>query len=94
MRDLANTDSIGEDLREDATEGYAVMRPSPARTPMTSSPSNSSLRLPIHQGPLMEPGTPPTPALPPHLAGRRQDGVGRSLGSQDGSKGSRFTESV
>jgi hypothetical protein len=93
-RDPTNTDSIGEDQREDTTEGYAVMRPSPARTPMTSSPSNSSLRLPIHQGPLMELGAPPTPALPPHLAGRRQDGVGRSLGSQDGSRGSKFTESV
>jgi len=93
-RDPANTDSIGEDLREEATEGYAVMRPSPARTPMTNSPSNSSLRLPIQQGPSMEPGAPPTPALPPYLIGRRQDGVGRSLGSQDGSRGSRFTESV
>jgi hypothetical protein len=93
-RDLANADSIGEDLREDATEGYAVMRPSPARTPITSSPSNSSLRLPIQQGPLMEPGAPPTPALPPYLTGRRQDSVGRSLGSQDGSRGSKFTESL
>lgn len=93
-RDPANTDSIGEDLREDATEGYAVMRPSPARTPMTNSPSDSSLRLPIQQSPLMEPGAPPTPALPPYLTGRRQDSVGRSLGSQDGSRGSRFTESL
>jgi hypothetical protein len=93
-RDLTSPDSIGEDPREGALEGYAVMRPSPARTPMTSSPSTSSLRLPIQQGPTMEPGAPPTPALPSHLIGRRQDGVGRSLGSQDGSRGSRFTESV
>ena len=93
-RDLTNTYSIGEDARDSAPEGYAVMRPSPARTPMTSSPSNSSLRLPIQQGPLMEPGAPPTPALPSHLIGRRPDGVGRSLPSQDGSRGSRFTESV
>jgi hypothetical protein len=94
VRDPTITDSIDEDLREDATEGYAVMRPSPARTPMTNSPSNSSLRLPIQQGPFMEPGAPPTPALPPYLTGRRQDSVGRSLGSQDGSRGSRFTESM
>jgi hypothetical protein len=93
-RDLATTDSIGESSREGAPDGHAVMRPSPARTPMTSSPSNSSLRLPIQQGTLMEPGAPPTPALPSHLTGRRPDGVGRSLGSQDGSRGSRFTESV
>jgi hypothetical protein len=97
-RDLGNTDSISEDPREGGSEGgsegYAVMRPSPARTPMTSSPSNSSLRLPIQQGPVMEPGAPPTPALPTYLTGRRPDGVGRSLSSQDGSRGSRFTESV
>jgi hypothetical protein len=92
-RDLTKTDSIDDDLREAALEGYAVMRPSPARTPMTSSPS-SSLRLPIQQGLVMEPGAPPTPALPSYLTGRRPDGVGRSLASQDGSRGSRFTESV
>lgn len=92
--DLANTDSIGEDSREGALEEYAVMRPSPARTPMTASPSNSSLRLPIQQGPVMEPGAPPIPALPAHLTGRQEDSVGRSLASQDGSRGSRFTESV
>jgi hypothetical protein len=93
-RDLTKADSIGDDLREGALEGYAVMRPSPARTPMTSSPSTSSLRLPIQQGPIMDPGAPPTPALPLHLIGRRQDDVGRSLASLDGSRGSRFTESV
>jgi len=93
-RDLTNTDSIGDDLREAALEGYAVMRPSPARTPITCSPSNSSLRLPIQHGPVMDPGAPPTPALPSYLTGRRPDGVGRSLASQDGSRGSRFTESV
>jgi hypothetical protein len=94
IRHHTKTDSIGDDLRDVALEGYAVMRPSPARTPMTSSPSTSSLRLPIQQGPIMEPGAPPTPALPSYLLGRRQDSVGRSLASQDGSRGSRFTESV
>lgn len=98
-RDFANTESIGEDPRERTStlDSYAVMRPSPARTPVTNSPAASSLRLPIQQGPSMEPGAPPTPALPPHLAQRRQDAVGRSLASQDGSTRStrsRFTESV
>ncbi len=95
-RDFANVDSIGEDPRDRSStlDSYAVMRPSPARTPVTSSPTASSIRLPIQQGPSMEPGAPPTPALPTHLAPRRQDGVGRSLASQDGSTRSRFTESV
>ena len=95
-RDFANTESIGEDLRDRSStlDSYAVMRPSPARTPVTSSPAASSIRLPIQQGPSMEPGAPPTPALPAHLAARRQDSIGRSLASQDGSTRSRFTESV
>lgn len=100
-RDFAKTDSIGEDPEEPRVntgtgkpQGFAVMRPSPARTPVTTSPATSSLRLPIQQGPSMEPGAPPTPALPTLLTPRRQDGVGRSLASQDGSTRSRFTESV
>ena len=55
----------------DAPSEIAVMRPSPARTPVTSHP-------------------PETPAVPTRL--QQQDGVGRS--HPDGSKGSRFTESV
>lgn len=93
-RDLAQTDSVGDDPGGDTQQEYAVIRPSPARTPVTSSPAQSLLRVPVQQGPTMDPGAPPTPALPAHLASRRQDSVGRSLPSQDGSKGSRFTESV
>ena len=64
-------------------EGFAVMRPSPARTPVTRSPSASSIRLPIQQPPTMDERAPPlpTPAI--------RDGVGRSLASQDGSRVSR-----
>ncbi|EXJ73037.1 uncharacterized protein A1O5_04186 [Cladophialophora psammophila CBS 110553] len=63
-------------------EGFAVMRPSPARTPVTLSPAASSIRLPIQQPPSMDEDAPP---LPPML----RDGVGRSLASQDGSRVSR-----
>ncbi|KAJ9608460.1 hypothetical protein H2200_007448 [Cladophialophora chaetospira] len=61
-------------------EGYAVMRPSPARTPVTLSPSASSIRLPIQQPPTLGDDAPPVPRI---------DGVGRSLASQDGSRVSR-----
>ncbi|KIW25052.1 uncharacterized protein PV07_10724 [Cladophialophora immunda] len=63
-------------------EGFAIMRPSPARTPVTLSPAASSIRLPIQQPPSMAEDAPP---LPPML----RDGVGRSLASQDGSRVSR-----
>ncbi|KAH0830853.1 hypothetical protein AYO21_11780 [Fonsecaea monophora] len=63
-------------------EGFAIMRPSPARTPVTLSPAASSIRLPIQQPPSMDENAPP---LPPML----RDGVGRSLASQDGSRVSR-----
>jgi hypothetical protein len=61
--------------------GVPVMRPSPARTPVTE------------QGPFRSLATPPPPLQPP----RRHDlpdGVGRSHPSQDGSHASRFTEEV
>jgi hypothetical protein len=82
-------------------EGFAVLRPSPARTPTTRSPSNSSIKLPIQQVPTLEPDAPPTPALPPHIVAQR-DAIGRSLASQDGSRvsraskgsGSRFSERI
>jgi hypothetical protein len=61
-------------------EGFAIMRPSPARTPVTLSPAASSIRLPIQQPPSMDEHAPP---LPVSALG---DGVGRSLASQDGSR--------
>jgi len=77
-------------------EGYAVMRPSPARTPVTLSPAASSIRLPIQQPPTLDENAPPLP-IPPV-----RDGVGRSLASQDGSRvsrssgrsGTRFVENI
>ncbi|EXJ63785.1 hypothetical protein A1O7_00120 [Cladophialophora yegresii CBS 114405] len=77
-------------------EGYAVMRPSPARTPVTLSPAASSIRLPIQQAPTMDERAPPMPVS------TLRDGVGRSLASQDGSRVSkssgrsagRFTENM
>lgn len=66
-------------------EGYAVMRPSPARTPVTLSPAASSIRLPIQQAPpTMDEDAPPLPIFAPGLTQR--DGIGRSLASQDGSR--------
>ncbi|TAQ84559.1 hypothetical protein B7494_g7109 [Chlorociboria aeruginascens] len=58
--------------------GIPVMRPSPARTPVTE------------QGPFTEPSAEPPPLVPP----RRPDALGRSHPSQDGSHTSRFTEEV
>jgi len=59
--------------------GVPVIRPSPARTPVTE------------QGPFaLLPPLPP-PLTPP---GKRPDGLGRSHPSQDGSHTSRFTEEV
>ena len=82
-------------------EGFAVLRPSPARTPTTQSPSTSSIKLPIQQIPRLEPEAPPTPALPSYIVAER-DAIGRSLASQDGSRvsrasrgsGSRFSERI
>lgn len=65
-----------------AEDGLPVMRPSPARTPVQATASVTS--LPRTAGSSM----PATPRLP------GQDGVGRSLSAHDGSRGSRFTESV
>jgi hypothetical protein len=83
-------------------EGYAVMRPSPARTPVTLSPAASSIRLPIQQVPALDESAPPLPTglMVPTLTQR--DGVGRSLASQDGSRisrssgrsGGRFVENM
>ncbi|KAI9785060.1 MAG: hypothetical protein M1816_000530 [Peltula sp. TS41687] len=64
-----------------ASEGIAVMRPSPARRAVTSEGPSS---VPTLSPPV---GTPSPPR-------RRPDALGRSLASHDGSRGSRFTEDV
>jgi hypothetical protein len=83
--------------RQDAS---AALRPSPARTPVTVSPSPSSIRLPIQQTPTMS-DAPPMPAFAPSL--QIPDAVGRTLPHQDGSRvsarsrgstRSRFAENV
>lgn len=66
-------------------DGFAVMRPSPARTPVTLSPAASSIRLPIQQPPILDDNAPPLPMNVPIL-GMHRDAVGRSLASQDGSR--------
>ncbi|KAA6407915.1 MAG: hypothetical protein FRX48_08266 [Lasallia pustulata] len=65
----------------------AVMRPSPARTPVTLQSGFAMPSIP--------PGasTPPSTPLPPPPP-RPRDVVGRSHPSLDGSRGSRFTEDV
>lgn len=73
-------------------EGVAVMRPGPARTPVTSqggfSPMRGSSRMPRGTAAPHVPGTVPEDLPQP------RDGVGRSHPSLDGSRGSRFHEDV
>ena len=74
-------------------EGIAVMRPSPARTPITSQGGFGLTR----GQPGSPRGTPPPPGIPgtvPETSLRPRDGVGRSHPSLDGSRGSRFHEDV
>ncbi|KAI1611682.1 hypothetical protein EDD36DRAFT_466611 [Exophiala viscosa] len=81
-------------------DGYAVMRPSPARTPVTLSPAASFIRLPIQQAPALDDDAPPLPTG--LLVPGQRDGVGRSLSSHDGShvsrssarSGGRFVENM
>ena len=77
-------------------EGVAVMRPSPARTPVTSVGGVPS-REPTPGG---QPHTPQRersrdPMAAAEVGGRAgPDALGRSLSSFDGSRGSKFTERV
>ena len=77
--------------RGPSPDAIAVMRPSPARSPVTTSAGPNQL-APRRPGPPMASDAPPTPTLRSRFI--VPDGVGRSLVSQDGSRGSRFTESV
>ncbi|KAI4124779.1 MAG: hypothetical protein LQ338_004638 [Usnochroma carphineum] len=69
-------------------EGVAVMRPGPARTPVTTQPGLSPMR-----GPPRQRGTPP-PQIPGTIQERPRDGLGRSHPSLDGSRSSRFAENI
>ncbi|KAI4236884.1 MAG: hypothetical protein LQ349_002264 [Xanthoria aureola] len=68
-------------------EGVAVMRPGPARTPLTTQGGLSPMRGPPARG------TPP-PHIPGTIQERPRDGLGRSHPSMDGSRGSRFAENI
>ncbi|KAL8985684.1 MAG: hypothetical protein Q9177_004372 [Variospora cf. flavescens] len=72
------------------TEGVAVMRPGPARTPVTTQPSLS----PMRGSPRPQRGTPPPPHIPGTIQERPRDGLGRSHPSLDGSRSSRFAENI
>ncbi|KAL8806829.1 MAG: hypothetical protein Q9182_001089 [Xanthomendoza sp. 2 TL-2023] len=69
-------------------EGVAVMRPGPARTPVTTQGGLSPMRGPPTRG------TPPPPHIPGTILERPRDGLGRSHPSMDGSRGSRFAENI
>ncbi|KAL8696925.1 MAG: hypothetical protein Q9224_002547 [Gallowayella concinna] len=69
-------------------EGIAVMRPGPARTPVTTQGGLSPMRGPPTRG------TPPPPHIPGTILERPRDGLGRSHPSMDGSRGSRFAENI
>jgi hypothetical protein len=89
---------IPASIKDDESE-IAVMRPSPARTPVTSEGGVSAGQFPNPPRPFgtttPRSGTPPLTALSvvPSPLGPR-DALGRSHPSLDGSRGSRFTESV
>ncbi|KAL8863538.1 MAG: hypothetical protein Q9178_000219 [Gyalolechia marmorata] len=70
-----------------AQEGIAVMRPGPARTPITTEGGLSPMRGPPTRG------TSP-PHVPQTIQERPRDGVGRSHPSSDGSRGFRFAEDL
>ncbi|KAL8906213.1 MAG: hypothetical protein Q9207_002181 [Kuettlingeria erythrocarpa] len=72
-------------------EGVAVMRPGPARTPVTMQPGLSPIRGSPRQ---QQRGTPPPPHIPGTIQERTRDGLGRSHPSLDGSRSSRFAENI
>lgn len=69
----------GSGRENEEGESVVVMRPSPARTPVASS---ANVSVPASQS--------QTGLAPP----MRPDALGRSLSKYDGSRGSRFTESI
>jgi len=93
-RDFANEHEDRYSFSRGASsDAIAIMRPSPARSPVTTSSGPGAGVLAPHRSgpPTMPIDAPPTPTLPSRFL---PDGVGRSLISQDGSRGSRFTESI
>ncbi|EEH36778.2 hypothetical protein PAAG_07196 [Paracoccidioides lutzii Pb01] len=86
--------------QESDSSAQIVFRPSPARTPQTSTPDVTSaagletsgalaLHSSLPRGPL-----PRLPSYPSYRRVSGTDGIGRSMASSDGSRASRFTEAV
>ncbi|RHZ57557.1 hypothetical protein CDV55_102871 [Aspergillus turcosus] len=73
----------------DEPGSVVVFRPSPARTPVASSTNVSVVNVPAASRAIPQPGLTLSPTRP-----QRPDGLGRSHPSFDGSRGSRFTESL
>ncbi|RHZ66863.1 uncharacterized protein CDV56_104131 [Aspergillus thermomutatus] len=73
----------------DESESVVVFRPSPARTPVASSTNVSVVNVPAASRAIPQPGGTLSPTMP-----QRPDVLGRSHPSFDGSRGSRFTESL
>ncbi|GIJ87798.1 hypothetical protein Asppvi_006711 [Aspergillus pseudoviridinutans] len=73
----------------DEPESVVVFRPSPARTPVASSTNVSVVNVPAASRVIPQPSGTLSPTMP-----QRPDGLGRSHPSFDGSRGSRFTESL
>ncbi|KAF7121893.1 hypothetical protein CNMCM5793_009447 [Aspergillus hiratsukae] len=73
----------------DEPEPVVVFRPSPARTPVASSTNVSVVNVPAASRAIPQSGLTLSPTRP-----QRPDGLGRSHPSFDGSRGSRFTESL
>lgn len=80
---------VGSDQRDSAV---VVMRPSPARTPVTNQPGFAPLREPPPPPRNIAPLRSMAMAEPAQVL--QQDQLGRSHPSFDGSRGSRFTEEV
>ncbi|PGH14827.1 hypothetical protein AJ80_05752 [Polytolypa hystricis UAMH7299] len=76
--------------QESDSSAQVVLRPSPARTPMTSTADVTSPATPRSAAPSRQAQHPPMPALRISIS----DGIGRTHGSADGSRTSRFTEGV
>ncbi|KKZ65984.1 hypothetical protein EMCG_08278 [[Emmonsia] crescens] len=82
--------------QESDSSAHVVIRPSPARTPLTSSADitttttlATSGSIALHPPPLES-----LPRLPIHRRISGQDAIGRSMASSDGSRASRFTEGI
>ncbi|OJD13372.1 hypothetical protein AJ78_06161 [Emergomyces pasteurianus Ep9510] len=82
--------------QESDSSAHVVFRPSPARTPLTSSADVTTASALATSGSiaLHPPPHESLPRLPVHRRISGQDAIGRSMASSDGSRASRFTEGI